>query len=340
MKIAIYSDPHFCEYSSIVRKQGSKYSLRIENIIRSINWVYDLALDQNCSEVICAGDFFDYSYLNSAEISALKEINWNRIPNRFLAGNHEQGSVDHSYTSTDVFSLLKNGIVYKKPTIVDYSDIEVLMLPYILESDRKSLNEYVDKPTKKRVIISHNDIEGIQMGSFVSKNGFSIKEIEDNCDLCINGHLHNGQKISSKIINIGNLTGQNFGEDAFKYDHVAFILDTKTLKIEVFENPFAFNFYKLDCTNRDLSILSKLKNNSVITVKCLEKDVKNIKEIISNSSNIVESRVLIQSEAIKNDSANYLEDLKVDHLKQFKEYILENLGYSDSIEKELEEVLK
>lgn len=340
MKLAIYSDPHFCEYSSIVRKRGLKYSVRIENIIKSINWVIDLAKEQNCSEIICAGDFFDYSYLNSAEISALKEINWDKLPHRFLAGNHEQGEINHLYTSTDVFSLLDTGSVYKNPTSINYSDVEIFMLPYILESERKSLSEYIpNKVNKNRIIISHNDIKGLQMGSFISKNGFSIEEIESNCDLFINGHLHNGQRISNKVINIGNITGQNFGEDAFKYNHVAFILDTTNLRIEVFENPFALNFYKIDCTNRNFDVLSNLKNNSVITVRCLENDVSKIKELIECNKNIIESRVLIKVEEY-HDSSIDVNDLYVDHLSQFKSYILENLGSSDIIKEELEEVLK
>ena len=300
----------------------------------------DLAEEQGCSEIICAGDFFDYSYLNSAEISALKEINWDRFTHSFLSGNHEQGEINHIYTSTDVFSLLNTGIVYKKPTMVDYSDIEIFMLPYILESERKSLVEYLpNKSSKKRIIISHNDIEGIQMGSFISKNGFSIEEIEDNCDLFINGHLHNGQKISNKIINIGNITGQNFGEDAFKYSHVAFVLDTKSLRIDVFENPYAFNFYKIDCTDRNFDVLFNLKNNSIITVRCLENDVSKVKEIIESNKNIIESRVLIKVEE-NVDSLDNINDFYVDHLSQFKSYILENLGAFEVIKEELEEILR
>lgn len=45
------------------------------------------------------------------------------------------------------------------------------------------------------------------MGQFISKAGFDINDIEDNCDLFINGHLHNGSKITDKIFNVGNLTG-------------------------------------------------------------------------------------------------------------------------------------
>ena len=39
MKIGIIGDLHWCQYSSIVRKRGEKYSLRLENCIHSVNLI-------------------------------------------------------------------------------------------------------------------------------------------------------------------------------------------------------------------------------------------------------------------------------------------------------------
>ena len=91
MKLLLYSDPHWCEYSSIIRSRGEKYSTRLENEINTINWVQRLAEDKNCNRIICLGDFFDKESLNSEEISALSEIRWSSIPNYFIVGNHEAG---------------------------------------------------------------------------------------------------------------------------------------------------------------------------------------------------------------------------------------------------------
>ena len=54
---------------------------------------------------------------------------------------------------------------------------------------------------------------------------------------------------STWIRNIGNLTGQNFSEDAFVYGHKIIIVDTSEWKFYLLENPFAMNFYKIDLTN-------------------------------------------------------------------------------------------
>ena len=84
MKVAIYSDCHWSQNSSIIRSRGCKYSTRLENLIESINWVEQLAWNQGCDCIICCGDFFDSSVLNSEEISALQEIRWAPISHLFL----------------------------------------------------------------------------------------------------------------------------------------------------------------------------------------------------------------------------------------------------------------
>ena len=338
MRIMIYADPHWCQYSSIVRKHGDKYSLRLENLIKSINWVEDYAKSNNCEAVINLGDFFDKSELNAEEITALNEINWASNLTHFnIIGNHEMGRSDLTTSSCDLFNLIPNNIVISGPCIFstnDSSNCELAFLPYCLEENRNPID--FPKIDKKRVIFSHNDILGIQMGGFISKAGYSVESIEDNCDLCFNGHLHNGLKISDKIINVGNLTGQNFSEDANKYKHGCYILDTSTFKYEFIENPYAFNFYKFDLTNKD-NVQLDVKSNAVLTIKCYQDQVDLIKENIRNNINIIESRVIICNRETTNE-VTIQDNFSVDHIKQFKDYVLENLENTEVLIQELSEV--
>jgi len=341
MKILLYTDNHWSQYSSIVRKRGAKYSIRLENQIQSINWAMRLAEENQCMATICLGDFFDKPEMNAEEISALKDVKWAGMSNYFIAGNHEMGLSDHSYSSAKVFDLLDTGEVLTKPQVLSFSsDTEICILPYVLESNRKALDTYFpQRSSKKRIILSHNDIAGIQMGKFLSETGFSIEEIEENCDLFLNGHLHNGTKITDKIINLGNLTGQNFSEDAFVYDHCAFILDTDTLKVAVFENPCALNFYKLDATMKSMPALESLKQNAVVTLKCYGDAVEGWKSNISKCNNIIESHLIIQPR-IQVVAEDIQESLAVDHLETFKTYVLENFENTKELMEELAEVLR
>ena len=110
MKILIYTDNHFCEKFSIVQKMGNKYTQRLENQIKSINWVEDLARKNHYDMVICAGDFFDKPNLTQQEITALNDINWYpQAEHYFLVGNHESEENDLHYNSAEVLSSDREG---------------------------------------------------------------------------------------------------------------------------------------------------------------------------------------------------------------------------------------
>lgn len=342
MKILVFGDCHWSTYSSILRKRGLNYSTRLHNLIDSINWVEEQAIENHVDVVVGLGDFFDKETLNSEEITALKEIMWSDKEHYFLIGNHEMGRNDLFYSSTKIFDKYNFHIIDTPITKIFCKTLSTIaFIPYTLNPNYNILNNiYNSCPSGEKIIIfSHNDIAGIQLGQFVSKSGFEIKDIEENCDLFINGHLHNGSKITDKIINLGNLTGQNFSEDAHIYKHNIMILDSDTLKYELIENPYAINFYKIDAIN-DTPILSNFKN-AVITLKCYEKDVEYWEDEIKKCSNIIESRVLIEREILNTKDIEKNKDCLIsDHISEFKKFVIESMGNSDNVLEELEEVCK
>lgn len=351
MKIGICGDVHWSAYSSIVRSRGDKYSTRLENLIKSVNWFEKITEEKNCVSNIYLGDFFDRDQLIGEEISALQEIKWNDNSKVFLVGNHEMSRSTLEFSSSHLFKLCPRAVVIDSPQDYYIGDTQLCFLPYILESNRESISSYFN-PNKnnKRIIFSHNDIKDIQMGSFISTEGFSKEDIENNCNLFINGHLHNGNWITNKICNLGNLTGQNFSEDANTYKHNIMILDTDTFEIEIIENPYAFNFYKLDfitcnpCIDDEheiCKIFNNLGNNAVITVKINYKNNLFIQDLIANTPNILESRIIINM--VKNETPAELPDTvnyTVDHIQQFTDFIKTNLGTSKEILEELNKVLE
>jgi len=352
MKLLVFADNHWCEYSSILRSQGDKYSTRLENQIKCLNWIEDTAITNNVSQIICLGDFFDKAELNCNEIKALSEIHWGKIPHTFIVGNHEINSRDLFYNSVSIFN--NTFIIEDKPICYTYDllKLQICFLPYCFE--HKPLNDYFGKKPNDyhRLVFSHNDIAGIQMGKFISQDGFEISDIEDNCDLFINGHLHNGQDITSKIINLGNLTGQNFSEDGFIYNHRAMLIDTDNGSYEFINNPYAVYFYKIDFCKKDIdyinSISSKLQN-AVVSITCDEKDYQYIKarfdpnshsDIIPHNCNILACRINVKVDKDTIDEENKIENLRVDHIEQFKEYVIQDLGGLDLVLQELNEVTK
>lgn len=341
MLILFYTDVHWCDYSSILRQRGNKYSVRLENLIKSINWVEQLALDNNCDRIICLGDFFDKSELNAEELTALKEVKFNNLPHYFIVGNHESNVNSLVFNSSN--TLNKDGFhIIDKVQEEEFDNFVLDYIPYTLEENRKSIKDTFKETLKKRIILSHNDIKGINYGQFVSKVGYDIKDIENNCDLFLNGHLHNGSKFCENGYNLGNLTGLNFSEDALKYKHSAFILDTDNLKLKTFLNPYALNFYKLEINvDKDLSLLNDLKNNAVVSIKCNNILIEKLKSKLENNIKILTNRILIYLPEVNNINKNLKNILNsVDHLEQFKTFVLSTLENTEELKEELSEVLK
>ena len=140
MKILLWTDNHFCKNSSIVTSRGDFYSTRLENQIESLNWLNQLAIEYGCEEMICLGDFFDKSVLDAEELSALTEIKWNNLPKYFIVGNHELHNTDINMNSLNVLSSI--GTVVKEPTKLIKDNVEIFLLPYVIEDNKHSLKEY------------------------------------------------------------------------------------------------------------------------------------------------------------------------------------------------------
>ena len=350
MKFLIFADPHWSSYSSIVRSRGTKYSTRLHNLIDTMNWIERTAEANQCDQIICLGDFFDKSELNSEEVSALNEVKWSGLPHWFIVGNHEMGRSTLEFSSSHIFGLNLDFQVVDKPTVYSFCDTSIVFLPYILENNRQPLTEYLKdfKLNDNTIIMSHNDIAGMQMGTFISKDGFSIEEIEQSCSLFINGHLHNGSQIGKNIINVGNITGQNFSEDAFQYKHQALLLDTSVRSIQWLENPYSLKFYKLDLMNMrphydDKEIqdtLSSLAAPAIVTVKVTPECVFVAKDLVSASNNILEARIIVDTTQSSTSSSVKYEATSIDHISKFSEYVTQMIANSELLREELEKVLQ
>lgn len=365
MRILVYSDVHWCRDSSIVRGRGFKYSKRLENLIDSVNWAEQQAVENNCDQIVINGDFFDKAELDAESITALNEIKWAPIPHSFVVGNHEINRADLEFSSVHLFGLVPNATIYDSPVVKRYEDCELVFFPYSLEHEVTQEMKIYFRSTYYRqgfptIMFCHNDIKGINYGRVLSQQGFTVEQLESMCDLCINGHIHNNGKVSDKIINIGNLTGQNFSEDAFEYEHDALIIDTdhwENGKVEILENPYAFNFYKLDFTvpeHKGIDYLNKLtlqlKRNAVLTVKCYKDDSYECYRArfdpdwpengFPKCSGVVTSKFIIEREQTIADTNDIKESFSVDHINQFKEFVLNTIGTDDIVKEELQEVCK
>ena len=314
MKILIVGDIHWSNKGIQLHK-----GTRLKHCLDTVNWCEKLAKKKKVDRVIYLGDFFDRSDINAEELSTFQKIEWyNKVPHDILVGNHE---LSKGFNSCEIFKLV-NFTIYDKPT----SSNGIYYLPYLT-----NCISYKDLKIKDKLVVSHNDLAGIQMGKFKSTHGFNLDEIKNT--LFINGHIHNGSYIKDNVLNLGITTGQNFSEDASKYAHNVAIAEDGI--IELIENPYALNFYHLT----DIKQLSTIKDNACVIVKCARDKVDNINKKLDKCEKIVYYKVLIditKKEKIKEN----IKLEKIDHIKQFQEYIIDKLGDDELVKGELELCLK
>ena len=340
LRICISSDQHWSQYSSILRKQGKRYSIRLENLLKSVNWVENLAKENNCQMSFYLGDFFDRPELNSQEITALSDIEWFENKKYFLVGNHESNVMDLNFSSTKVFDNINAEIVNKVIKVPANDLVDMYFIPYVSsESKVLYLKDFIDLNDKRKIVLSHNDISGLRYGKFISQSGFDVKDIEKNCTLFINGHLHNSQIVGQNIVLVGNLTGQNFGEDAFTYEHLAYIMeidDSGKISLIPHINPYAFNFYKIYINSpEDILKLYGLKNNSVLSIICEASLIGDVSESLKSLSNVVDYRLISQYLKSRNNDENSFEFKSMDYIQQFIEYVQTKIEPSEILNEEL-----
>lgn len=335
MKILIYSDVHISQDSSIVKSLGERYSTRLEYILKGLNWAENLALKENCKYIFNLGDMFDKPSINAMEATAITDVKWAPLKHFLLVGNHDSNVASLNYSSAAVFNQCGFEIIKTPEHFVD-ENISFTFIPYITEDNRKPFKKYLS--SENDIVLSHNDIAGFNFGGFLSKEGFDIEKIKKSCKLFLNGHLHNSAYLAKNVLNVGNLCGQNFSENAFMYKHGAWILNTDDMSLTFRENPYALNFYKIEYT--DNKVFEKLKNNCVLTFKCERNDLSRLKEALDiNKNKVVASHIIVYDKEVSAEVSSVKLE-KVDYLKQFADFIHEKLGSTEIINEELSEVCK
>lgn len=348
MKLLFVSDIHWNTTSSSIQKRGTQFSVRLEHLIDSLNWVNKLAETEGCDRVICAGDFFDKARIIDEEATALTKIEWNKLLWYLLCGNHESSVNDLRFNMLKLLKTDKH-IVVDTVQVINLDTVDILFLPYMVESDRKPLVEYIDIMREKLtgkplVIVSHNDIAGIKYANGIeSKVGFSIDEIQKNCALFLNGHLHNQTKPAENILNLGSFSAHNFSNDSLNYEYGVWTLDTQTMELKFFENPYGFNFYSFEIWKpADFKKLSKIKPNSAVKIKCTETLVPALKDELEKYSDKILEKTITQVlvDDVEREEYNPQPESKLDYLSKLAELCRATIPESTILEEELSIICK
>ena len=191
------------------------------------------------------------------------------------------------------------------------------LVPYALSEETIQPSEFIIDKSKKNVVIAHTDLAGLRYGRFLATSGMDVQNIKDNCTLFLDGHLHNNQVIDKKIVLIGNLTGQNFNENAYEYDHLVYLLtitDSGSIILDPYENPYAMNFYKLQIDSKnDYYKFNDLKQNSVLSIVCDSSLMDEVTNIVKNDPRILDYRLTLSYALTTETTDNLVSTLKAEN---------------------------
>lgn len=285
-KIGLYTDPHFSQSSSIIVGRRGEFTGRLSNLISSYEWMDKLFKEEKVDYVVCLGDVTDKPVLTSEEITAMS-----RCPgleaHKIILGNHCRSDKDGRINSVANYDTIDS------PQWVD-KDAGIYALPY--NHDIVELKNIEPKP---RVILSHNDIKGYDLGGHISEEGYEIGDILENCELFINGHLHNGGwVVKDRVMNLGNLSGMNFSSCGGEWEPSVAILSINgnESSLQRYENPYAYRFKK-----EEFKTLTKLKGyldnlpevgQYVLQVKVPDNLAQKSRKLLEQCDKVVASRIL------------------------------------------------
>jgi len=312
LKLGIYSDVHACIASSILSNHSldSKYSVRLQMIIDTFKWMYDVFEKENVDLICNCGDLFDSHTVRAEELSAISDAyKYSKgVPEIHILGNHEILDVNRNFYSTAMLKNFPFITVYDSPQVINDT---ISVLPYMKVDE--ITNELL-RSLKNKVLLSHIDIMGSHLrADYIMDFGVNPEYLAEYFNFTINGHLHTAEKLDTTqntIWNIGSVTSLSFADNS-NYIPSICIYDTDTNKLIRINNPYSILFRKITAhTVKDL--IDKL--NKIMSEK------HGINDIFDGNYRYV----------IKVNSTYDMKDKMVDVLKSYNNIIAYKVTISSS----------
>lgn len=313
-------------------KNAAKYSPRLCHLIETIEWI-DSVVEQG-EEVVQLGDIVSKATLTAEELSMIAEISPITRKWQGIRGNHGLSIGEHDSDCAVQFSRF-----YRKPTWetkeIDGLKYNVVYLPYVLEKDRKPLKTYFeDLPKYPTLVLSHNDIKGMNYGGIVEKNGWTIEELESIGDFIINGHIHNFQWLTNKILIAGNVDGENLTESHIGTKHGVWRLDLKAFAqgttprecIKFIKNPYAMKFGNVDVMSESdlISLKMGTDDRTVLAITTNEELADDVQSLID--THLAGGKKIVKASRKAKKVSSATKKMVENHIDKFKRCAIEEFG--------------
>lgn len=331
MKIGIYADAHFSLNSSIILGQTNSLEGRLNHLIDSFKWMYELFRDNDVEVTIDLGDLTDSYVVRAEEITAVsKALSFNTtIPEYHILGNHERLDYRGSISSISFVDSIDNQHVVNDLLHMTLGDKSVTLLPY----SNGYNDEYIESLDDTDYLFTHLDILGSDTGGWSLTDGIKPNILANKFGLTVNGHIHNGSwVIPNKVLNIGSISGQNFSSKQLEWNPSVMILDTDTNDYQFFENPHALIFVNKSANSIDKVV--KLVNDITegtyaVQLRVPVSLVEEVRKVIQTNPHIVASRIMTKSDKAELEKLGFEE---IDHVDSIEGGFSQLVKFIDSQE--------
>lgn len=256
MKIGIYTDCHFSKSSSIlVGSNSNKYSMRLDFLIKSFAWMYDLFEKNEVYNIFNLGDLISSDVLDAETNSALSEaLSYSKgIQEYWLIGNHEKKSRDSKFHSLSLIKRYPNIKIIDDFEEIDLGSLKVLMKSFT--SSEYSLETFQNKcksVNDKSIVMTHQIYKDMIPG--IVGYDLDYREIVRNKNILniFNGHIHSPRD-EDHYCQVGSISGMSFGDDYSRFLPSVIIYDCENNTYKRCVNPYATLFYtidNIDCINK------------------------------------------------------------------------------------------
>lgn len=302
MRIGIYTDVHCCYTSSIMplHNSESKYTTRLQMIVDTFSWMYDVFDNNSVDLIINCGDLFDSHNIRAEEICAMSDALsfGGQIPEFHILGNHEIVDNNRTFYANGLLSRCDHIQLVDQPLKLSNG---ISLLPYMPWQQATEVLPLLSN----KYLFSHIDIKGSNVTpTHALTDGVDPTKLSDLFTIVVNGHLHSPQSWGNKIFNIGSTTSLSFSDNS-DYNPRISILDTNTNTFEFFDNPYAIRFVKLAVQDMsDLSTQLSKPYSMILRIQCSSALKPEVDQLLADSGNVIASRIQLTDAHINTSSAD------------------------------------
>lgn len=207
---------------------------RLEDCLKVLDWVFDVAEERNIENILFGGDLFHdrqkievYTYQRTFE-TLEKRLRDNKFKLYLLLGNHDIWFNDNTSISSVVpLSALPGVRIVSTPERITIAGHNWDFIPFTL-NPVATLEELKEKPGKPEFALGHISIDGAILHGTqhsdvaVEHDGDMVSisvALFDHYKQTFLGHYHAEQRVSSKVEYVGSPLQLSFGE-AFQEKHI------------------------------------------------------------------------------------------------------------------------